>query len=169
MILNSNHLNNIEDGIVNISNELNNFINVIYPVGTIYTSSNSTSPASLFGGTWTQLKDRVIVGAGGSYAVNSTGGEAEHTLTTNEAPSHSHTVLGYSTNYNAGVSIPAGYAYAAGLKEGTTSGGLWGYMRTASSAVYENTKLGVANNTGGGKAHNNMPPYIAKYMWERVG
>lgn len=75
----------------------------IYPVGSIYMSVNSTSPASLFGGTWTQLKDRFLVGAGNSYAVNSTGGSTSqsytpkgsvggHTLTVSEMPRHGHNV-----------------------------------------------------------------------------
>ena len=64
--------------------------NEIYPVGSIYMSVNSTSPASLFGGTWEQLKDRFLIGAGNSYEVNATGGEATHTLTIDEMPKHSH-------------------------------------------------------------------------------
>ena len=145
MVLNSNHLNNIEDGIVNISNELSNFINIVYPIGTIYTSSNSTSPASLFGGAWTQLKDRVIVGAGGSYAVNSTGGAETHTLTVDEMPAHTHSLNNPVGPENYGSE--SGYCWAQDIQS-------WGYMKTQS--------------VGGGQAHNNMQPYIAKYIWERV-
>ena len=68
-----------------------------YPVGAIYLSVNSTSPASLFGGTWEQLKDRFLLGAGNSYSINATGGATththttgNHTLTINEMPYHSH-------------------------------------------------------------------------------
>ena len=52
--------------------------NKMYPVGSIYMSMDNTSPASLFGGTWEQLKDRFLIGAGNSYAVNETGGTTEH-------------------------------------------------------------------------------------------
>ena len=74
----------------------------IYPVGSIYMSVNSTSPATLFGGTWTQLKDRFLLGVGDTYTtVENTGGAASqnytpagtvgsHTLTTAEIPSHTH-------------------------------------------------------------------------------
>ena len=51
-------------------------IGMIYPVGSIYMSVNATSPASLFGGTWEQLKDRFLLAAGDTYAAGSTGGEA---------------------------------------------------------------------------------------------
>ena len=59
-------------------------------IGSLYWSSDSTNPQKLFGGTWTQIKDRVIY-AQGSKAVNSTGGAETATLTTSNMPSHTHT------------------------------------------------------------------------------
>lgn len=50
-----------------------------YPVGAIYMSVNSTSPASIFGGSWTQLQNRFLLGAGSSYSNGATGGSATHT------------------------------------------------------------------------------------------
>lgn len=50
----------------------------VYPVGSIYMSVSSTSPATLFGGTWVQLQNRFLVGAGDSYPAGSTGGESSH-------------------------------------------------------------------------------------------
>ena len=83
-IITADHLNHIEDGIIDLL--------MVYPVGSIYISVNSTSPASLFGGTWEILND-VFLLAAGSYANAGTfGGEAEHTLTVDEMPSHSHGV-----------------------------------------------------------------------------
>ena len=60
---------------------------LVYPVGSIYMSVNSTSPATLFGGTWTQIQDTFLLAAGSTYAAGATGGEATHTLTENEMPS----------------------------------------------------------------------------------
>ena len=65
-------------------------LNAIYPVGSIYMSVNSTSPATLFGGTWERIKDRFLLAAGDAYAAGGTGGEATHTLTEGEMPAHSH-------------------------------------------------------------------------------
>ena len=65
-------------------------INLIYPVGSIYMSVNSTSPVSLFGGTWTQLQDRFLLGAGSTYSNGATGGAATVTLTSSQIPSHKH-------------------------------------------------------------------------------
>lgn len=68
----------------------------VYPVGAIYISTVSISPADLFGGTWEQIQDRMLLGAGTSYTAGSTGGAATHTLITDELPSHNHTFTGSS-------------------------------------------------------------------------
>ena len=67
-----------------------NFLNLVYPVGSIYWSSNNTNPGTLFGGTWTQIKDRFILAAGDYNSNGATGGAATVTLTVSNMPSHSH-------------------------------------------------------------------------------
>ena len=85
-------------------------VDLVYPVGSIYMSVASTSPATLFGGTWTQLKDRFLIGTGDTYSNGATGGAASvsytpagtnsggavgnHTLTVAEIPSHNHSFTG---------------------------------------------------------------------------
>ena len=61
-------------------------INAIYPVGAIYISVSATSPATLFGGSWTRIQDRFLLAAGSEYAPGSAGGEATHKLTETEMP-----------------------------------------------------------------------------------
>lgn len=61
-----------------------------HPVGSLYWSSKSDNPSTLFGGTWVQIKDRFIWAKGNSDAINATGGEKTHTLTVGEIPSHNH-------------------------------------------------------------------------------
>jgi len=116
-----------------------------YPVGSIYLSVNSTSPASLFGGTWTQIKDVFLLGAGDTYSNGATGGEATHQLSVDEMPSHRHNIMvsGSETNW-------------LGRINATVEGGTW---RTTSD---------VCQSTGGGQAHNNMPPYLTVYFWKRT-
>ena len=75
-----------------------NFLNLVYPVGSIYWSSNNTNPGTLFGGTWTQIKDKFILAAGDSYSNGATGGAATVTLTVSNMPSHSHTIGGSTGN-----------------------------------------------------------------------
>jgi hypothetical protein len=66
-------------------------LNIIYPVGSIYMSVNNVSPETFMGGTWEQIKDTFLLSAGDTYTAGATGGEATHTLTVEEIPSHTHT------------------------------------------------------------------------------
>lgn len=71
--------------------KIDNMFSLIYPVGSIYMSVNSTSPATLFGGTWEQIKDKFLLSTGNSYANGSTGGSATHTIAVGNLPTHTHT------------------------------------------------------------------------------
>lgn len=171
----------------------------IYPIGSIYLSVDETSPASLFGGTWEQLKDRFLLGAGDSYSAGATGGEASHTLTTAEMPSHSHSVNAVKTDNPSANHTHSGTTSSAGshthnltlkasgggagiidimLHNGggdntlhTTSAGAHTHSFTTGGVSAWHTHNVPAHNTnasGSGLAHNNMPPYMAVYMWKRV-
>lgn len=118
---------------------------MMYPVGSIYISVTNTNPSDLFGGTWEQIKDLFLLSAGDTYSVGETGGSATHTLTVNEMPNHNHTLKGSAVG-----SSDKGETVAYG---GATSGI---DMRSLSS-------------TGGGQSFSIMPPYLAVYMWKRIG
>ena len=124
----------------------------MYPVGAIYISTVSTSPATLFGGTWTQIKDRFLLAAGSSYTAGATGGEATHKLTVAEMPKHAHSM--YSSN-SGGSS--------------TWSPGVGSYLVDSVTTVNKTwyAQLGMDTN-GSDTAHNNMPPYLAVYVWKRT-
>ena len=122
-----------------------------YPVGSIYMSVNSTSPASLFGGTWEQLKDRFLLGAGSAYAAGSTGGEAKHTLTEGEMPEHYHDLIKLGWGGDTSATI---------RNEGA-------YLVYDENSV-EPLRSDYFGKAGGNQPHNNMPPYLAVYMWKRV-
>lgn len=83
---------------------------MIYPVGSIYMSTNSVNPSTLFGGSWEQIKDKFLLASGTTFSNGSTGGEINHKLTTNEIPSHAHGLNNHTH------SIPA-------LSGSTSSGG----------------------------------------------
>lgn len=128
-------------------------LDMIYPVGSIYMSVNSTSPATLFGGTWERIQDTFLLAAGTNHAAGSTGGEENHVLTVNEIPSHNH-------NY-------AQYVGSVGWS-GSSS---WNVVKTTNDDGYTNTNASgymSTFNKGGGQAHNNMPPYLVVYMWKRT-
>lgn len=71
---------------------MSNFVNlldVVYPVGSIYQSMSATSPADFIGGTWTKINTFLY----GADTAKETGGEATHTLTVDEMPSHGHGII----------------------------------------------------------------------------
>ena len=128
---------------------------MIYPIGSIYISTSSTNPSSLFGGTWEPFaQGRTLIGVDTTDTdfdtVENIGGEKQHTLTYAEMPTHNHNM--YSLN-NAG--------------DGTITSG--GGITQDSGAPYKTYYAKFAmENSGGGQAHNNLQPYITVYMWRRI-
>lgn len=126
----------------------------IYPVGSIYMSAVNADPALLFGGVWTQIKDCFLLAAGSTYAGGSTGGEASVTLTADQMPEHEHSLIRpkwYSKDTNA---------------QNSSSGAIYGTTATTTPAYF--SEASEMQPAGGGQAHNNMPPYLAVYVWQRV-
>lgn len=122
----------------------------VYPVGAIYMSAAATNPGTLFGfGTWEQIKDVFLLAAGDTYAGGSTGGEASHVLAEDELPAHRHKI----TYPNAGG--PYGDAAI-------------GYPASSNTTKTWMAEMCKTESAGGGTAHNNMPPYLAVYAWERT-
>ena len=109
------------------------------------------------------LRDRFIVGAGGSYNVGNTGGSNTVTLTTSQIPSHSHGAGTLKTDttgsHSHGYWEYEGTRTAAGL----VGGYLWGssYEQTSTAGAHSHTISGNTASTGGGQAHENRPPYYA--------
>lgn len=136
---------------------LNTVLQAIYPIGSIYMAVNNVNPRTLFGfGTWVQIKDTFLLAAGDTYAAGISGGEAQHKLTVNELPDHKHYIAAVSSGLH---DIPA---WTMQLNKGTY---------TSSSVAQEDIGCGysvgiVADPVG--LAHNNMPPYLAVYVWQRT-
>lgn len=181
---------NVEVSTVDVSS----IVDIIYPVGSLYWSKNPTNPATLFGGTWTQIKDKFILAAGDSYAQGATGGASTVTLTTAQMPMHTH---GASTN------TTGAHSHTRGTME-ITGGMAWSNLTSLQGAFYQGQyrpSYGVANahndwngiafaasrswsgstssngdhshtvtvnNSGNGESHENMPPYVTYYCWERT-
>lgn len=137
-------------------------LDIIYPVGSVYISSQPTDPGTLFGGTWTRIKDTFILAAGDSYAIGATGGAKTVTLTENQIPAHAHTFKDGS------------YTFLWGIKSGLTNpviavgANASAQYATSNELITDQNAWSGTNNTGGSKSHNNMPPYITRYVWERT-
>jgi hypothetical protein len=124
----------------------------IYPVGSIYINAAvTTNPATLLGfGTWVAFgTGKMMVGYDASDtdfdALQETGGAKTHTLSIAEMPSHNH-------------NRPLGWKPAPNSTDVDITGG---------NGINPQTNM-VTDNTGGGGAHNNMPPYIVVKMWRRT-
>lgn len=127
-----------------------------YPVGAIYQSTNATDPTTLMGGTWTRFgQGRVLVGVSESETefntVNKTGGAKTHTLNLEEIPSHSHAQR-VTANTGNGTAIRRDWSSDVPSGQNALT-----YPQGIDTAA-----------TGGGRAHNNLQPYITVYMWQRT-
>ena len=140
---------------------------MIYPVGAIYISYSSTSPATLFGGTWTQISGRFLVASGSAsysyvntsgtsttgtvtFSGTNTGGSPRVQLTNDYMPKHSH-----GLPYRKCGSI-------TGTDWRTDPGSVDGYAGSSQTAG------GGSYPSGYGAPFNQLPPYLVVYMWRRV-
>lgn len=121
-------------------------LDLIYPVNSIYISYSHTSPAELFGGTWTRIVNSFLWGITESGTVGGTGGEQTHKLTVNEIPSHTHNLTHFASPVN---------------------GSAWGVLGSGGANInWEDSQ--ATSVSGGGGAHNNMPPYTNVSIWRRI-
>ena len=172
---------NWEDSFFNVNGELRknneNIFLSLYPVGSVYISTSSTNPGTLFGGTWEQIKDRFLLACGSTYSNGSTGGSASLQSHTHSIPAlsgtaasstHSHVVTTKTTSYGSGsqtswrcLSWPgtsADYTQTVYTNNGTADG----------SHTHSVTTNASTSGTSGSGSAGNMPPYLAVYIWKRT-
>ena len=146
---------------------------LIYPIGSIYMSVNSTNPGNLFGGTWVAwAKGRVPVGVNTSGTFNTvekTGGSETHKLTVAQMPSHTHTQNSHRHNYGrpalfGGENNDDGSIFTPRYSGRTSSQ----YKGNSNGWTEMSYTTATNQNTGGGEAHNNLQPYITCYMFKRT-
>ena len=145
-------------------------IDVIYPIGFVYISINNINPSTLFGGMWEQIKGRFLLAAGENEANTTTdfgsmsagelnrpvgelGGEATHTLTVDELPEN----IGTFRTLSWAVDNTATGAFSVTSQLADRDGPVGNSYGTAQYKL-----------SGGGQPHNNMPPYVAVYVWKRT-
>ena len=134
----------------------------LYPIGAIYITTLNTNPGSYLGGVWIAFGEgRVLIGAGAvtdargesaTFNGGDTGGEMKHLLSTDEMPSHTHSVY---TGQDQGELRP----HTETLPK---------IAPTYYDSVAKPTVWVPNNNSGHNYAHNNMQPYIVVYMWKRT-
>lgn len=134
-----------------------------HEIGSLYVSMNSTNPAQIFGfGTWNLIaKNRFLVGAGDAYEAGDTGGEETVTLSTTQVPE----VEGIITMHNGMVATNVHTVGGCFTADVTREKYIAQGDGTAGAASVGQIKF---SNGGNNEAHNNMPPYLAVYIWQRT-
>lgn len=140
-----------------ISTTIDNTIDAMHPVGSVYVTIINTNPSTFLKGTWEQFaQGRTLVGVGEgtdgtttqTFLENTDGGEYNHKLTIDEMPSHSHN---FKTASNQNNVVTGWMDYERVMRTGTS---------------YDIDK--PVTNTGGDELHNNMQPYVTVYFWKRI-
>ena len=142
-----------------------------HPIGSLYISKSDKNPQTMFGGTWTAIKDRVIIGAGNLYGAGDEGGSKDavvvsHThyvnLTAASAGAHTHKLrcdqdAQYTTSGTRSWSVH---------KAESGAGGTVGI--TDSKGAHTHPVQGNADWSGVSGTNANLPPYKAYFIWERT-
>ena len=133
-----------------------------YPIGAIYLSVDATNPSKLFGGTWEQIKDRFLLACGNTYSNGRTGGRAththstgNHTLTVEEMPKHNHNAVSTSGINDTSIKL---YPFNMVTQE----------YSTVDNHVIIPAGGDKPHNHGNTGSSNNIPPYLAVYVWKRT-
>ncbi len=171
-------ITSMQNQIDNIKREV---INEIYPVGSIYMSTEDDTiekVQSKFGGIWEKYSQgRTIIGEGTgtdsnglvqTFTNGSMGGEYTHTLNISEMPSHTHTQNPHfhRVGFDNGKS-------RIGLNSGSVDSDISMYIGSYAYGGRAYTMITDAvtatnNNTGGNSSHNNVEPYTVTYMYKRI-
>lgn len=142
-------------------------ISSVYPIGSIYMSVNSTDPSTLFGGSWERIQDTFLLASGITYGAGTTGGSADSIVV-----SHTHAQTAHSHGFGGGDKV---WTTASGSTEpGNQISGTAKYYAATAKNDYtwrtrttgETANIVSAGESGTGK---NMPPYLAVYVWKRIG
>lgn len=128
----------------------------VYPVGSIVTFYDTADHSNFLGLTWTRFAGgRMVIGYDSSDTdfdtIGETGGEKTHTLTIEEMPNHSHAI---HSGYGEGSGGSEAYRYQ--------------YWASSNLGWHDGNENFSLRRTGGGQAHNNMPPYITAALWRRT-
>ena len=183
MAYQSNHSGQTIDNAVNTVNnfDMSQLRDFFYSIGSIYTSTKSTSPATLFGGTWVQIKDTFLLTAGDTYSAGSSGGAATHTHT---SAAHTHTTAGHTlTTSEMPKHTHASYGQIPRINDSSVSGTTYGHSSSEASWWFRSV-AGEVQSAGGGASHSHgntgsttpgatgssssLPPYRVVYAWERT-
>ena len=149
-------------------------VDAIYPVGSIYISTNAAPPSVILKrGTWESIESgRVLLSQGNSYPAGSTGGEFSHAISMDELPNHTHNATAANDGAHSHVfrTFNDDYNNSLGGGVGFSKDGANNYVSHNDlilSAGGHSHNITVSS-TGKSKAMSLMQPYLSVYMWKRI-
>ena len=144
-------------------------LSTFFPIGSTYISTDTNfNPNTQFGGSWSKIENRFLLGSG-SRGVGTQGGEENVTLNQNQMPSHSHGLGSNNITGFTDISTSGGTPSGAFYEERHSSSSGKDYSGRYKLAFSANRSWsGSISSTGGGQAHNNMPPYEVVNIWKRT-
>lgn len=197
--INDEIIQNISDielgGGVSLSNLISNILLQAHPVGSYYWSDSPTNPATLFGGTWTQIKDKFVIAVGDNHTVNTSYGSntknlahthtsaahthttGNHTLTIAEMPSHRHPFRvvqdldsssgGILPKANNSAGSNRGWSAYMGVNQTDIAVGLEGGSQPHNHGNTGSTTPG-ATGSSLSSSFDVTPACVAAYCWKRT-
>ena len=154
------------------NNSWASLLDLVYPVGSLYISRESTSPAALFGGGWFQLSDVLIAAEGPNMGDVNTGGDTSPSgsfyIGVNNLPSHSHAVTIQSGGAHT-HSLPNSIIAYDDSNHMMAKGTYYSYKAKAGLATSNSgahTHTATCANVGGGQSY--IPYHANFYIWRRT-
>lgn len=154
---------NLQNQINAIKSEQSKLLQRVYPIGSLYISESTVSPASLFGfGRWEKIEDRFLIGAGRNTPIKSSGGSKTHAHGQRDgrngnlaaaigATNNQPNTIGYKAANDTNIGAVGGATYVVA---GTSIGfGSWNHFTQVVGQTAEDSTL---------------PPYYAVNIWRRV-
>ena len=146
---------------LNINKEL--ILDLVYPIGSVYMSINSTSPATFIGGTWERIQGRFLYAGDTDIIPGSEGGAIKHQHKYVVYSLVSKEVTGTANATNNGEEKPS-----VPRKELST-GNSWNINSKLGDGSAWNYTDGIQySSTGTTSMESGMPPYLSVYIWKRV-
>ena len=154
---------NLQNQINTLKSEQSQLLQRVYPIGSLYISESTVSPATLFGfGRWEKIEDRFLIGAGKNMPIKSKGGSTTHTHGSRD---------GRNGNLSAAIGAVNGNTNAIGYKAANDTD-----LNALGNATFVVSGAGQGFTgwnhftavVGQTAADDTLPPYYAVNIWRRV-
>lgn len=154
---------NLQNQINALKGEQSQLLQRVYPIGSLYISESTVSPATLFGfGRWEKIEDRFLIGAGKNMPIKSSGGSKTHSHGNKNGRNGNLAAAIGATNNNAST---IGFKAANDTDLGAVGNATYVIAGTGTGFTGWNHFTQVVGQTA---EDGTLPPYYAVNIWKRV-